>query len=308
MPPQQRALVIGSSGFVGRALVQHLIDAGYAVTGFDATPDADLSGDVSKFGEVDHAVQRVRPHLIFHLAAQSHVAACDAHPREAFHVNVDGTLNVLESVRLLSTRRPLAPTPRIVIAGSGEEYGHGLAHTPDDRPAPINFYGATKAVSTLLAETYVRVYKQDVSVARFSNIYGPGQDARKFIPLAINKFLRGEVLQLNDGGRTLRNWLYIDDACRALMLLATKKNTMMRVFNVVGDAYETLHHTADRLHRIASEIAPDAVAASTIKVLVSDTYEHPVVMRATAFGFTPRVSLNDGLHSTVLSMLPPSKG
>lgn len=219
-------LVTGSSGFIGRHLVDNLVRAHEFVIGFDATdPSSEQLSNTDRFRfvrapqkpegwafafrEVFRNAEQPLTSII-NLAANSHLPAFDDKPIDGFYLN---TIFVAE---LLHARRDIFSSPgRIPFflqIGSGEEFGPGGSI---DRPEPPNLYGASKRAATTIVSSYGRD-NSSTSVLHLSNVYGPGQQRPKFIPLAIERLSRNEVLNLTHGGMVMRSWVYVDDVIWAI--------------------------------------------------------------------------------------------
>lgn len=176
-----KALVIGAAGFVGGHLINHLSDdCGYEVYA-TKLPFEKLDTDRASVSDLDildqnavtELLSEIKPDQIYHLAAQSSVKVSWEKPQLTADINIKGTINVLESVRTLDYR------PRILLVGSGEEYGY---LKPEEIPVKEdtllragNIYAATKACQGMLGEIYSRAYGMDIIMVRAFNHIGPGQ-------------------------------------------------------------------------------------------------------------------------------------
>ena len=152
-----------------------------------------------------HLIHYFKPNWIFHLAAVSHLPSCNADPINAIKVNVNGVSDLLVAAKEYFLLKDTRPALRIVLAGSGEEYGIG----DPERNAPLsprNLYGATKAAGSMLAAGFWHAYGLPVSIARMATIYGPGQTG-KFVASVIEKLLKGEEITLHNEGTAMRDWL-----------------------------------------------------------------------------------------------------
>lgn len=176
-----KALIIGGAGFVGNYLLAHLKnDLGYtvAVTKLEHEAMTEQAHKEYNLNILDiEAVKEVlndwQPDYIFHLAAQSSVALSWKNPGLTVDVNVKGSLNVLDAVRTLGIN------PRILLIGSGEEYGHiREGETPineENSLRPGNLYAATKACQNMIGRIYADAYKLDIMMVRAFNHIGPKQ-------------------------------------------------------------------------------------------------------------------------------------
>ncbi len=176
----KKGLVIGAAGFVGQYLLDEMYAHGmecYATKlpheklEYSNAQVYDL--DILNKEEIVSLLSEVRPDYIFHLAAQSSVSVAWKNPGLTVDVNIKGSLNVLDAVRELSYK------PRVLLIGSGEEYGHVL---PDETPItednllrPGNIYAATKACQNMIGSIYSKAYYMEVMMVRAFNHVGPGQ-------------------------------------------------------------------------------------------------------------------------------------
>ncbi len=177
-----KALVIGAAGFVGGYLARHLIEDLHWETVLTklpaetiphvACPVLDL--DILKQEDISALLQEQRPDVIFHLAAQSSVALSWKKPQLTVAVNVTGCLNLLEAVRSMEGHMP-----RILLIGSGEEYGHlpeGVTLVSEKTPLhPGNPYAVTKAAQNMFGSLYARGYGMEIVTVRAFNHIGAGQ-------------------------------------------------------------------------------------------------------------------------------------
>lgn len=177
-----KALVIGGAGFVGDYLINHLTDdCGWSVAVTKLEHEKienernisiyDL--DILNKESILNLLLNVKPDYIFHLAAQSSVSLSWKNPSLTVDVNIKGSVNLLEAVRELNYK------PRIMLIGSGEEYGHIL---PSETPIkentitrPGNIYAATKACQNMLGKVYADAYQMDIVMVRAFNHIGPKQ-------------------------------------------------------------------------------------------------------------------------------------
>lgn len=176
-----KALIIGGAGFVGTYLIDHLKNqCGFqvAVTKMEheiiSTADADIYNlNILNPPDIASLLYKVRPDYIFHLAAQSSVSLSWKNPGLTIDVNIKGVVNVLDAIRELYYK------PRVLLIGSGEEYGH---IKPEEVPIeedtivrPGNIYAATKACQNMIGNIYARAYDMDVMMVRAFNHIGPNQ-------------------------------------------------------------------------------------------------------------------------------------
>ena len=235
-----KTLIIGAAGFVGRYLANELKSSGRDVTGTRLpTETADLDIPVYGLDILDAAavkglLKKVNPDCIFHLAAQSSVAVSWKNPALTVDVNIKGVVNVLEAVK------ELEKPPRLLLIGSGEEYGYILPEdlpiAEDTRLRPGNIYACTKITQGMLGQVYAGAYGLDIIIIRAFNHIGPGQSDTFAIP----NFCRQVVEIEADGNKGVikvgnleakRDFTDVRDIVRAYRMLAENGKTG-EVYNV----------------------------------------------------------------------------
>lgn len=236
-----RALIIGAAGFVGGYLIRELKSSGWDVhatclpveTVKEDVPVHSL--DILKKEDITPLLDEVEPDVIYHLAAQSSVAVSWKKPQLTAEINVVGTINVLEALR--EARKQ---DSRIILIGSGEEYGYireGACPLTEAEPLnPGNIYAATKACQGMLGEIYARAYKMDIIMVRAFNHSGPAQSEIFVISdfcrqiAEIEKGMREPVMKVGNLSAR-RDFTDVRDVVRAYRLLG-EKGTSGAVYNV----------------------------------------------------------------------------
>lgn len=176
-----KALIIGAAGFVGSYLIQHLKnDLHWEVMATKMPQETIAIDDIAIYDldvldkeQIKQLLNELQPDAILHLAAQSSVGVSWKNPDLTIDVNIKGSIHVLDSIRTLD------PMPRVLLIGSGEEYGHILpTETPineDTVLRPGNIYAATKACQNMLGKIYADAYQMDIVSVRAFNHIGPNQ-------------------------------------------------------------------------------------------------------------------------------------
>ncbi|KAB0683679.1 dTDP-glucose 4,6-dehydratase [Aeromonas caviae] len=264
-----KILVTGGAGFIGSAVVRHIIQhTRDSVVNLDkltyAADPASLASvstsdryvfeqvDICNRGEVDRVFTTHQPDAVMHLAAESHVDRSITGPADFIQTNIVGTYMLLEAARAywndLDEVRKAAF--RFHHVSTDEVYGD-LLH-PDELTsgaalpfftettsyAPSSPYSAAKASSDHLVRAWHRTYGLPVLVTNCSNNYGPWQHAEKLIPQTIAHALAGKPIPLYGRGDQIRDWLYVEDHVRALLLVLTKGR--------VGETYNIGGHNEKR--------------------------------------------------------------
>jgi len=174
-----KALIIGAAGFVGKHLIAHLKSLEWEVSATKLPNEAKVEDvschdlDILDQASICSLLEQIRPDYLFHLAAQSSVALSWKNPALTVDINVKGAVNLLEAIRGMKV------PPRVLLVGSGEEYGYikpeELPIREDTQLRPGNVYACTKAAQNLLGSIYARAYKLDIIMVRAFNHTGPGQ-------------------------------------------------------------------------------------------------------------------------------------
>jgi dTDP-glucose 4,6-dehydratase len=250
-----RVLVTGGAGFIGSALVRHLVlDQGYEVLNVDDLTYAGnlaslrsvedkanyrfLKANICDASAVAEAMGSFRPDRVMHLAAESHVDRSITGAGDFIQTNIIGTFTLLDAA--LSYWRTLESTAktrfRFLHVSTDEVYGslgaEGLfsEQTPYDPSSP---YSASKAASDHLAKAWQRTYGLPVVVSNCSNNYGPYHFPEKLIPLTILNALAGDRLPVYGKGDNVRDWLYVEDHARALDMIIDR-GRIGETYNVGG--------------------------------------------------------------------------
>jgi dTDP-glucose 4,6-dehydratase len=327
-------LVTGGSGFIGANLVRLLL-TNYRVVNLDlltyaANPLslADLEenpayefvhGSITDRELVATTLGRIQPSGIFHLAAESHVDRSIENAEDFLQTNVVGTYVMLEAARdywkNLPTERKSAfrflHVSTDEVFGSLGPDGHFTESTPY---APNSPYSASKASSDHFVRAYHHTYGLPTVITNCSNNYGPYQFPEKMIPLMILNAISGKPLPVYGQGTNVRDWIYVEDHCRALQA-AFEKGTVGETYAVGADNEQMNLNLVHQICALLDEIAPvdenPATRARGLKAyadlirFVTDRPGHDLRYAIDAtkvrreLGWSPRENFESGLRKTV---------
>ena len=255
-----KLLVTGGAGFIGSCFVRLAIQERWAeeIINLDKLTYAGnldnvdtvahqpgykfVQADIADAEAVDRLFSTEAPDAVVHFAAESHVDRSIHSPAPVIQTNFNGTFTLLEAAR----RNKIA---RFVHVSTDEVYGSIDAPHEADESYPLRAsspYSASKAGSDLLSLSYHTTYKLNVSVTRASNNYGPYQFPEKLIPLMISNALEDKPLPVYGDGQQVRDWLYVEDHCRAI-LSVLEKGEAGEVYNIGGNCSLP---NLDVIHRI----------------------------------------------------------
>lgn len=327
-------LITGGAGFIGSAVVRYLINhTRHRVVNLDKLTYAGnleavrsvCESERYAFEQVDicdaAALERVfaehQPDVVMHLAAESHVDRSIHGPAEFIQTNVVGTYTLLETARhyWLGLAADKKSRFRFHHVSTDEVYGD-LPH-PSDNPnagttlfteqtpyAPSSPYSASKASSDHLVRAWQRTYDFPTLITNCSNNYGPYQFSEKLIPLVISNALKGEPLPIYGEGDQIRDWLYVEDHARALVLVATQ-GRLGETYNIGGHNEVTNIDVVNAICAILDELKPKATPYSELITHVTDRPGHDRRYAIDAskihheLGWLPQETFATGLRKTV---------
>lgn len=324
-------LVTGGAGFIGSAVVRHLInDTNHSVVNVDKLTYAGNlrsvavvvaserycfeQADICDAGAMAALFGKYKPDVVMHLAAESHVDRSINGPGDFIQTNIVGTCTLLEAARAYWTA--LAGDKKAAFRfhhiSTDEVYGdlHGTddLFTETTPYAPSSPYSASKAGSDHLVRAWLRTFGLPTVVTNCSNNYGPYHFPEKLIPLMILNALSGKPLPVYGDGKQIRDWLYVEDHARALVKVATE--------GVVGETYNIGGHNEKRnievvhtLCALLEQLAPNKPAGinryTDLITFVTDRPGHDVRYAIDAgkiereLGWTPQETFETGLKKTV---------
>ena len=326
-----KILVTGGAGFIGSAVVRHIIrDTQDTVINLDKLTYAgnleslvDVSEseryyfeqvDICDRAELDRVFSEHQPDRVMHLAAESHVDRSIDGPAAFIETNVMGTYHLLEAARQYwsSLDEARQSAFRFHHISTDEVYGD-LGGTDDlfietTSYAPSSPYSASKASSDHLVRAWQRTYGLPTLVTNCSNNYGPYHFPEKLIPLMILNALDGKPLPVYGDGMQIRDWLFVEDHARALYKVVTE-GEIGETYNIGGHNEKANIEVVKTICALLEELRPDKPAGvesyESLITYVKDRPGHDVryaidaTKIAQELGWTPEETFESGIRKTV---------
>ena len=326
-----RILVTGGAGFIGSALIRHLIThtehdvlnldkLTYAGNLESLQPIASntryefVQADIADQPLVSAVLERFQPDAIMHLAAESHVDRSIDGPATFIQTNIVGTYALLEATRAWWSQLPAARREafRFHHISTDEVYGdlHGVddLFTETTPYAPSSPYSASKAASDHLVRAWQRTYGLPVLLTNCSNNYGPYHFPEKLIPLVILNALAGKPLPVYGNGQQVRDWLFVEDHARALLTVVSQ-GQVGETYNIGGHNEQTNLDVVRAICALLDELAPQHPAGvsqyAELITFVQDRPGHDLRYAIDAskiereLGWVPTETFASGLRKTV---------
>jgi UDP-glucose 4-epimerase len=269
-----RILVTGGAGFLGCAVVQALAARGDHVAAVDLVSNPHLQqiaathpgvsiylGEVTEWARMAGLIQSERPDGIVHCAAIVGVPASVNAPFRTFQVNVEGSLNLMEAMRLFGVKR-------MVHISSEETYGPFLAPqaTEDHPQKPVMPYGISKLAVELLGRSYRELYGLDCVHIRTCWVYGPDLPRPRVPKILVDAAIEGRPLHIEAGADFAVDHTHVDDVVQGILLALDKPNHAFEAYNIGSGSAPTLQQIID----IVKEHVPGAQLS-----IGKGPYRHP---------------------------------
>lgn len=323
-------LVTGGAGFIGSNFIQTILalNSNISITNFDSLTYAGnldnlasvasdpryifIQGDIRDLDHLGNLFAYNRFDAVVHFAAESHVDRSIENPSDFVLTNVVGTNNLLKMC--LDHWKGLTGNDRekfgFLHISTDEVFG-SLA--PDDPPfteetpySPNSPYAASKAASDHLVRSYFMTYGLPVVISNCSNNYGPYQFPEKLIPLIILNAVEGLPLPLYGDGQQIRDWLFVEDNCEALLTIL-EKGQPGQSYNIGGSNQPTNLDITKQICKILDEMLPNSPHRPHEKLItfIKDRpghdrrYAMDTSKLSRELGWTPKHELKKGLQDTV---------
>ncbi|MCQ4333146.1 dTDP-glucose 4,6-dehydratase [Natronomonas sp. F2-12] len=300
-----RLLVTGGAGFIGSNYVRHVLETTDAevttldsltyagsednLAGLDGSRHRFIEGDIRDRGLVSELVAEAD--VVVNFAAESHVDRSIDGADPFVSTNVGGTCALLDAAAETNL-------DRFIQISTDEIYGEILdgEFSETDRLEPRNPYAATKAGADLLARSYYTTHDVPVIITRSSNNFGPRQHPEKLIPKLIQRASAGKSLPLYGDGSNVREWIYVDDNCRAIEAVR-KRGAVGEIYNIGSGEERTNLEVAQQVL--------DAVGANDELIeFVADRPGHDEryaldCSKVESLGWQPEWTFEEGLERTI---------
>ena len=331
MKNKKTILVTGGAGFIGSALIRHIIkDTHHRVVNVDKLSySGNLESlesidqnkdyifeqvDICDENELNRVFKKNKPDVVMHLAAESHVDRSIDGPGDFIQTNIVGTFKLLEQSKIYwqSLVGNKKENFRFLHVSTDEVYGdlEGTSDffSEDTSYDPSSPYSASKASSDHLVRAWFRTYGLPVLITNCSNNYGPYQFPEKLIPHVILNALEGKNLPIYGDGKQIRDWLYVDDHVHALMSVALDGN-VGETYNIGGNNeiqnIEVVKTICNILDKLISNKLNGITSFSELITYVKDRPGHDVRYAINAnkiqrdLGWKPEESFESGILKTV---------
>ncbi len=326
----KRLLVTGGAGFIGSNFVRHVLasDEDIYLVNLDLLTYAGsldnlndlphperhtfVKGDICDRELILNLLRKHHIDTIVHFAAETHVDRSILGPAQFIRTNIEGTFSLLEAARQawLIDRLVVEEPVRFHHVSTDEVYGE---LGPTDPPfaestaySPNSPYAASKAASDHLVRAYSRTYGLPVTISNCSNNYGPYQFPEKLMPVVILSALEGRPIPIYGDGSNVRDWLYVEDHCAAVLLIL-RHGRPGRTYNIAGGNQVANFEFAKLVCSSLDARIPGSprIPHDSLITLVTDRpghdrrYAMDIRRITTELGWKPRQSIRDGIDKTV---------
>ncbi len=315
-----RLLVTGGAGFIGSNFVRHIVNTypDWQIVNFDKLTYAGnlanlhdvessdgysfVQGDIADREAVAKLFSDLAPEAVVNFAAESHVDRSILDASAFIETNIKGTQVLLEAARQCPVERFVQVSTDEVYGALGEE-GVFTEQSPLQPNSP---YAASKTAADVLCMAYRKTYDIPVVITRSSNNYGPYQFPEKLIPLMIRNALSGKKLPVYGQGRQVRDWLFVDDNCRAIHEVLLKGRPG-EVYNIGGDCERRNIEIVELICDILASKVDEPRSFRELITFIEDPrgaahdfrYALDCSKLQRELGWKPSVGLEEGLERTV---------
>jgi len=290
----KKILVVGGNGYLGSFLVKALKEqeANVFIISRNCEPsDSQFIVDITNFDETNKIIQKIKPDIVYHLAANISRNRDFAIFEKMAAVNVQGTLNILKSLE--------GTDAHFIFTSSSEIYGNNESPFHEDQiPKPVSPYSLSKINAELLIQTYCNNHQKKFTNLRVFNFYGENMPEEFFIPQMINS-LKNEKDFLMTKGEQVRDFLYVSDVVSALILTAQNTNSYGETMNVCsgkGTKLSTLASAVNNTMKTNAKIILGAIPYRDSEVweMIGDNSKIK-----NNIGFIPAINIEKGIEIVI---------
>jgi dTDP-glucose 4,6-dehydratase len=272
----KKIIVTGGLGFIGSNLI-NILKNNYFIINIDKVTYASnfnninsniknysfYKQDINNKAFIKDILKKYNPSIIFNLAAETHVDRSIDGPEQFIKSNILGVFNILESIRNYNRKI------KLIHISTDEVYGDikkNYRSKENDRYNPSSPYSASKAGGDLLIKSYIRTYKIPAIITNCCNNFGPNQYPEKLIPTIIYNILNKKPIPIYGKGTNVREWIYVEDHCKALITVA-KKGVIGENYNIGSGIVLNNIQIANKIISIFKEINDNKKIKSKINMV-----------------------------------------
>ena len=313
-----KAVVTGGSGFIGTNLVNFLIKKKFFIINIDKLTYSSnklednlknqknykfYKADICNKKQIFKIFKKHKPKVIFNLAAETHVDRSIDSPKEFINTNIIGVFNILEGIRFLDKQKIRT---KLIHVSTDEVYGDinvKERSTENYKYNPSSPYSASKASADHLIKSYIRTFKINAIISNCCNNYGPFQFPEKLIPKIILNIFNNKKIPLYGSGKNSREWLHVEDHCKALLKLFLKGKSG-ESYNIGSGINLTNIDLIKKIFQIYKSNKIKIGNKSKI-VFVKDRPGHDFRYALNSkkilkkLNWKPRIKINEGLNNTI---------
>lgn len=295
-----KLLVVGGHGFIGRHVVAHAVGLGWSVTDLSLNPVADtasgvrhVAADGAQAGALAHALGATDFDYVVNCGGYIDHTAFSQGGRKVFDVHLHSVMNLAEILKRDTLRA-------FVNIGSSDEYGGNPApQSEEQRESPISPYSAGKAAATQFLQMLHRTESFPASTLRLFLTYGPGQDARRFLPQLILGCLRDVEFPVS-AGEQLRDFCHVQDVVLAIFAAFTKPAAAGEVINIASGQPVSIRHVIETVTRLVGRGRPQFGRIAYRRGENMALYAN-VAKAAAVLSWQPAIGLEAGLTDVIRS-------
>ena len=316
----RKIIVTGGLGFIGSNLINYLIKKKNFIINIDKVSYSSsfynlkninknnyifYKLDINNKNSIIKILKKFKPIAIFNLAAETHVDRSIDNPSNFIKSNINGVYNLLEALR--SQNKASKIKTKLIHVSTDEVYGDIIGkniRSNENFPyKPSSPYSSSKAAADHLVKSYVRTYKIPAIISNCSNNYGPAQFPEKIIPKLILNIINKEPLPIYGKGLNSREWIYVEDHCRALEMLLNK-GKIGESYNI-GSGKNLSNIQLAKLILKIMKFKINNISKKTKIIYVKDRPGHDFRYALDSkkilklLGWKPKTNIIDGLNKTI---------